>query len=50
VVSEEEARKDNPDYFLVLAWAFMDEFRRREEKWRGRGGKFIVPMPEVKIE
>ncbi len=50
VVSEEEARKDNPDYFLVLAWAFMDEFRRREEKWLRQGGKFIVPMPEVRIE
>ena len=50
VVSEEEARKDNPDYFLVLAWAFMDEFRRREEEWRRQGGKFIVPMPEVRIE
>ena len=50
VVSEEEARKGNPDYFLVLAWAFMDEFRRREEKWRRQGGKFIIPMPEVRIE
>ena len=50
VVSEEEARKDNPDYFLVLAWAFMDEFRRREEKWRRQGGQFIIPMPEVRIE
>ena len=50
VVSEEEARKDNPDYFLVLAWAFMDEFRRREEKWLRQGGKFIIPMPEVRIE
>lgn len=50
VVSEEEARKENPDYFLVLAWAFMDEFRRREEKWRRQGGKFIIPMPEVRIE
>lgn len=50
VVSEEEAREDNPDYFLVLAWAFMDEFRRREEKWRRQGGKFIIPMPEVRIE
>ena len=50
VVSEEEARGDNPDYFLVLAWAFMDEFRRREEKWRRQGGKFIIPMPEVRIE
>ena len=50
VVSEEKAREDNPDYFLVLAWAFMDEFRRREERWRRQGGKFIIPMPEVRIE
>jgi len=49
VISEEEARKDNPDYFLVLAWAFADEFRHREEEWR-KAGKFIIPVPEVKID
>ena len=50
VISEEQARKDNPGYFLVLAWAFMNEFRRREAKWRIQGGKFIIPLPEVMIE
>lgn len=49
IVSEEEARKANPDYFLVLPWAFFDEFYKREEKWRLGGGKFIVPLPEFRV-
>ena len=50
VIGEEQARKDAPDYFLVLAWGFMDEFRRREKSWWRKGGRFIVPVPEVRIE
>lgn len=49
IVSEEEARKANPDYFLVLPWAFFDEFYKREKEWRLRGGKFIVPLPEFRV-
>lgn len=49
IVSEEEARKACPDYFLVLPWAFFDEFYRREKEWRLRGGKFIVPLPEFRV-
>lgn len=49
IVSEEEARKAQPDYFLVLPWAFFDEFYKREEVWRSRGGKFIVPLPEFRV-
>jgi len=50
VISEDEARSRNPDYFLVLAWAFLDEFRRREKVWHDGGGKFILPVPEVTVE
>lgn len=50
VISEDEARSKNPDYFLVLAWAFMDEFRRREKTWHDNGGRFILPVPEVTVE
>ena len=46
IVSEAEARAANPDYFLVLPWAFFDEFYEREREWRERGGRFIVPLPE----
>lgn len=49
IISEEEARAVQPDYFLVLPWAFFDEFYKREYKWRQRGGKFIVPLPEFRV-
>jgi NDP-4-keto-2,6-dideoxyhexose 3-C-methyltransferase len=48
-VTEEEARDAQPDYFLVLPYAFFDEFFERERDWRGRGGKFIVPLPEFRV-
>ena len=48
-VSEEEARKAQPDYFLVLPYAFFDEFYEREKDWREKGGKFIVPIPEFRV-
>lgn len=47
-VPEAEAR-DKADYFLILPWIFLDEFIRREESFLRRGGKFIVPLPNVSI-
>ena len=49
IIPENEARKLNPDYFLVTPWAFIKEFVKREKKWLKRGGKFIVPFPKLKI-
>lgn len=49
IISEEQARKEKPDYFLVLPWAFFDEFYEREKAWREGGGKFIVPVPEFRV-
>lgn len=49
IVSEEEARKANPDYFLVLPYAFFEEFYVREAEWRRKGGKFLVPLPTFRI-
>ncbi len=49
IVSEEEARKAKPDYFLVLPWAFFSEFYEREREWRNSGGKFIVPLPDFRV-
>ena len=49
IVSEEEAREAQPDYFFVLPWAFFPEFYDRERVWREKGGKFIVPLPEFKV-
>jgi len=49
IFSEEEARKAKPDYFLVLPYAFFDEFHKREEAWRKGGGRFIVPLPTFRV-
>lgn len=49
VISEEESRKQKPDYYFVLAWHFLPEFVARESEFLNRGGKFIVPMPEFRV-
>jgi SAM-dependent methyltransferase len=49
IVSKEEARKDKPDYFLVLPHHFLEEIRREEKDYLDKGGKFIVPLPEVRV-
>ncbi len=47
IVSEAEFRRAQSDYALVLPYAFMDEIYLREAEWRSKGGKFIVPLPEL---
>jgi len=49
IISEEQARKEKPDYFLILPWYFIDEFRNRETEYLKNGGKFIVPLPNFQI-
>jgi hypothetical protein len=45
IVSEDEMRKVQPDYLLILPWHFVKEFRQREIEYLNKGGKFIVPCP-----
>jgi len=49
IISEKEARAENPDYFLVLPWHFKDSILRRERAYLANGGKFIFPFPEIEI-
>jgi hypothetical protein len=49
IVSEDEARADAPDYFLVLPWHFFEGFVGREREFLERGGTFIVPLPQVRV-
>lgn len=49
IISEEQARIDHPDYFLVLPWFFKQEFLEREKEYLMSGGKMIFPLPEPEI-
>jgi hypothetical protein len=49
IISEERSRELKPDYYLALPWHFLDEFLEREREFLDRGGRFIVPMPQVRI-
>ena len=49
IISEAEARSKKPDYFLVLPYHFMDEMLVREKEFINQGGRFIVPVPTVKL-
>jgi hypothetical protein len=49
IISEEDSRAMKPDYYLVLPWHFLDEFVEREREYLSNGGKFIVPLPEVRV-
>jgi hypothetical protein len=49
IISENEARKLNPNYFFVMPYSFIKEFIIREKKWLKSGGKFILPYPNFKV-
>jgi hypothetical protein len=49
IYSEDEMRKNKPDYLLVLPWHFINEFIERESDFLDNGGKFIVPCPKFEI-
>lgn len=38
-----------PDYIVLFAWAFTDEVINKRREYLKQGGKFIIPLPEVRI-
>ena len=49
IVPSSFIRKHNPDYILILAWNFSKSIIEKNSEFKFKGGKFIIPLPEVEI-
>ena len=49
ILSPDRIRETKPDFLLILPWNFKDEIIEQMSYIRDWGGKFIIPIPEVKV-
>lgn len=47
--SEKLYESNPPDYAIVLAWRFFEPIINKHKEFNRRGGKFIIPVSEVKV-
>ncbi len=45
----DRVREVRPDYLFILPWNFKDEIMRQNAFIRDWGGRFVVPIPELKV-
>lgn len=49
VVSSTAIYESEPEYLLILAWNFAPSIMARHQRYSELGGRFIVPLPQLRI-
>jgi hypothetical protein len=49
IISEIDAVKLKPDYYLVLPWHFRESILKKEKIYLEQGGKMIFPLPKINV-
>jgi SAM-dependent methyltransferase len=49
ILPPEALLEKRPDFTLLLTWNFADEILAQQKAYRDGGGKFIMPIPQVKV-
>lgn len=49
IAHPDRIRQTRPDYLLILPWNIKDEIMKQNDYIRDWGGRFVVPIPEVRV-
>ena len=49
IMSAQAIAERKPDVLLILAWNFAEPIMAKHQGFRDGGGRFIVPLPEVRV-
>jgi len=49
VLPSETLNERRPDYVVLLAWQYAEPILKRNQAYLAAGGRFIIPLPELRI-
>jgi SAM-dependent methyltransferase len=49
IVPAEELAARAPDYAVLLVWNFAEEVMAQQQDFRAKGGRFVIPLPKLKV-